>query len=134
MFARDHSAIGQDRQAALVAAVDHGVDQFLPNQVHLVVPSQLLVLMEWLWRTCPTQWREGRWLDRVGQQIPFFILVLELFCVGLGAILGGRQMLFFLFFDGGGGLLARSGSLAASRALATAPAALGFARLLGRRG
>ena len=38
VFARNHSAVDQDRFQAFVATVDHRVHDLLPNQVHLVVP------------------------------------------------------------------------------------------------
>lgn len=78
MFTRYHSSISQNGQRALVTAVNHRVDQLLADQIHLVVPSELLVLVQRLGRPCPTQRRERRGLNRVGQQTSFIIFLLKL--------------------------------------------------------
>lgn len=55
MFTRYHASVSQNGQCALVAAVNHRVDQLLADQIHLVVPSKLLVLVQRLGRSRPTQ-------------------------------------------------------------------------------
>lgn len=56
MFTRYHPTISQNGQGAFVAAVDHRVDELLADQIHLVVPSELLVLVQRLRRPRSTQW------------------------------------------------------------------------------
>lgn len=97
MFTRYHSAVSQNGQGALLAAVNHRVDQLLANQIHLVIPLELLVLVQRLWWARPTQRRERRGLKRVGQQVSLIFFLLKLvaqgglaFCVVLRIVLSGR--------------------------------------------
>lgn len=64
MLAGNHASVENDGQAALVTAVDHRVDKLLTNQVHLVVPLELLVLMERLRRLASCQRQERRSLQQ----------------------------------------------------------------------